>query len=118
MKKLILTINYNDIIIYLNNTKTAEDIINNLPHKVNLEMYDNREYYFSLDFKPSLEGEQIEDFVNGDVTYYPPFNTFAIFYARENESSCPGLIRIGGVASDLNVFKNLPDKVEAILKVE
>ena len=60
MKKLILTINNDDVIIYLNNTKTTEDIINHLPDKVTLEMYDEREYYFPLDFKPSLEGERLK----------------------------------------------------------
>ena len=95
----------------LNESSTTKDIISKLPSSLTLEQYDSREYYIALDFHPSFDGEQIADFSNGDVTYFPDLNTLAIFYAKEGVSSQPGLLRIGKIISGLDIFTTLNEKI-------
>ena len=111
MNKMQIKVEDQIIQIDLNESSTSKDIISKLPSSITLEQYDNREYYVALDFHPSLDGEQIADFSNGDVTYFPDLNTLAIFYAKEGISSQPGLLRIGKIVSGLEIFTTLDEKI-------
>lgn len=112
MSSLIIETGGHIIVAELNNSNTTKDFISMLPQLFTMERYDDREYYSVLDFHPSCEGEHIDDFKNGDVTYFPELNTLAIFFAKEGISSQPGLIRMGRVVSDLGTFEKLGDKAK------
>lgn len=98
-------------------SETARDIVAHLPIKAEFTGYDGRECYTELDFSPSKNGEAIPDFSNGDVCYFPPYNTFAVFYARQGESHCSDLIKIGKITSGLELFAGLGETEQGTVEL-
>jgi hypothetical protein len=112
MKKMQIQTGEHKIEIELFDNETTQDIIAHFPLSLTMEQYDDREYYAILDFHPSTNGHTIEDYKNGDVIYFPKLNSLAVFYAKEGGEAIPGLILIGHVTSELDVFSTLDEKVD------
>lgn len=109
--KLEIKIDDETLIIKLNNTTLAKEIYDRLPEKAEMNRYDDREYYLPLTFKPEGKGEEIPDYSNGDIGYFPPLNTFAIFFDKAGVSSCQGLKKIGNVTNDYSFLKEKKDNI-------
>ncbi|EKM3681629.1 hypothetical protein PUS40_004393 [Vibrio alginolyticus] len=101
----------------LDNSQTSSEFLAMLPRTMSMTRYGDREYYGKVGKAISEEGQKIDDFSNGDVTYYAAGRSFAIFYAKEGESSQPGLIRMGKITSDLRDFEKLEGVVEMRIEV-
>lgn len=93
----------------LDDSETSRDFLSLLPLTIDMTRFYDREYAGSLSpASLSRNGEEIDDFENGDVTYYVAGNALAIFFDKETESDQGGLIRMGKITSDLDILINLP----------
>lgn len=102
----------------LYDSETTRDFIKLLPLRINMTNFYDREYAAALGTEISTNGENIDDFSNGDITYYIAGNALAIFYNNEENSSQSGLIRIGRITSDLSDFAELGEKPEFYITLE
>lgn len=100
----------------LNSTKTAEEFLKMLPLELDMRNWNEREFYGKLQERLFDKEEMLETYSNGDVTYYPQGNSFAIFYDKDNTSKQSGLIKIGEITSDLSVFKELPKNIKVYIE--
>lgn len=113
---ILLTVGDTSIRATLANNRTTTEFLATLPRMITMNRYDNREYYGRIGTL-SEEGEQIDNYTNGDVTYYPAGPSFAIFFAKDGESRQSGLIRMGRITSDLSVFNGLGAQIEMRIEV-
>lgn len=95
----------------LDDSETSRAFIEMLPLTLSMSRYADREYYAAIDELPE-NGEAIEDFENGDVTYYTAGKSLAIFFGNADTSSQSGLIRMGRITSDLRLFDSVGENVE------
>jgi len=102
----------------LEDSETTREFIATLPRTISMTRYDDREYYGKVGKRLSEDGPQIPDYSDGDITYYVPGGSFAVFFDKEEESSLSGLIRMGRVESDLSVFSGLAHNVDMRIAVE
>ncbi len=93
-----------------NDSKTSQAFIKMLPLTLTMNRYADREYYAALGELPE-NGATIEDFENGDVTYYTEGKALAIFFDNADKSSQDGLIRMGRITSPLSLFDTFGEKV-------
>ncbi|MDO4272123.1 MAG: cyclophilin-like fold protein [Eubacteriales bacterium] len=100
----------------LDNSETTQAFLDTLPRTLTMNHYGGREYYGRMESLPE-NGEEIADFENGDVTYFPAGPSFTVFFAGEDSSDQDGLIRMGKITSDLSVFDTLGDEVEMRIEV-
>ena len=87
----------------LDDSETSRAFIEMLPLTLTMNRYADREYYAAIDELPQ-SGEVIEDFENGDVTYYTNGKSLAIFFGNADTSSQSGLIRMGRITTELGLF--------------
>lgn len=113
---IILTAGDTVIRATLINSRTTTEFLATFPRTITMNRYDDREYYGRMG-PLSEEGERIDDYTNGDITYYPTGPSFAIFFAKDNELRQSGLIRMGRITSDLNVFNELGAQIEMRIDV-
>lgn len=113
-----ITLSIDDTVITatLDNSETTKDFLATLPRTITMDEYGGREYYGGIE-KLSENGVQIDNFKNGDVTYFMDGPSFAIFYGKEGESSQSGLIRMGKITSDLSVFNTLEAPVDMRVEI-
>lgn len=114
---ITMTVNGTVITAELADSQTTRDFLALLPRTVTLNRYGDREYYGNPGGTLSRNGEAIDDFQNGDVTFYPPSGNLAIFFGNEDSSSQYGLIRMGKITSDLNVFEAFGQSIEMSIAV-
>jgi hypothetical protein len=114
---ITLTIGSTVITATLDNSQTSKEFLATLPRTMSMTRYGDREYYGKVGKAISEEGQKINDYSNGDVTYYAAGRSFAIFYAKEGESSQSGLIRMGKITSNLHDFEKLAGVVEMRIEV-
>ena len=100
----------------LSDSETTRAFLETLPRTFTMSKYGDREYYGRME-NISENGEEVSDFENGDVTYYPAGPSFAIFFAGEEHSSQNGLIRMGKITSDLSVFSEMDDTIEVRVEI-
>jgi len=100
------------ILATLDDSVTSQEFLATLPRTMPLSRYGDREYYGKVGTPLSEDGVRIPDYSDGDVTYYVPGGSFAVFFDKEESESLGGLIRMGWVDSDLRLFDDLPDSVE------
>ena len=62
-------------------------------------------------------GAAIDDFENGDVTYYTDGKSLAIFFGNADISSQDGLIRMGRITSDLSLFDTIGESAEVTISL-
>ncbi|MDE7362670.1 MAG: DUF4440 domain-containing protein [Oscillospiraceae bacterium] len=100
----------------LNDSETSRDFIALLPLTLNMTRFYDREYAGSLSSAElSQNGEAIDDFENGDVTYYVAGNALAIFFDKADEYDQGGLIRIGKITSALSEIINMSGNAEVTI---
>lgn len=80
----------------LDGSETSRAFIEMLPLTLTMNRYADREYYAAIDELPE-NGEAVEDFENGDVTYYTAGKSLAIFFGNADTSSQNDLIRMGRI---------------------
>ena len=104
----LITIGDTKVMASLDDSETSRDFLSLLPLTIDMTRFYDREYAGSLSpASLSRNGEEIDDFENGDVTYYVAGNALAIFFDKETESDQGGLIRMGKITSDLDILINL-----------
>ena len=87
-----------------------------LPLTITMNRYADREYYAALGELPE-NGAAIDDFENGDVTYYTDGKSLVIFFGNADTSSQDGLIRMGRIASDLSLFDTVGESEEVTISL-
>lgn len=112
-----MTIGKTVITATLNDSGTTKAFVASLPRTMTMNRYDDREYYGRIGTPLPEDGERVETFVNGDITYFTTGGSFAIFFDKDNESRQSGLIRMGRITSDLNVFHDFEDNIEVRIEV-
>ncbi len=100
----------------LTDSETTRAFLETLPRTLTMNRYGDREYYGRMEAITEA-GEEIPDFENGDVTYYPAGPSFAVFFDGEESSSQGGLIRMGRITSDLSVFDALGESAEMLIEI-
>ena len=100
----------------LDDNETSRAFIKMLPLTLTMNRYADREYYAALGELPE-NGAVIDDFENGDVTYYTDGKSLAIFFGNADTSSQDGLIRMGRITSDLSLFDTIGDSVEVMISI-
>ena len=100
----------------LDDSETSLAFIRMLPLTLTMNRYANREYYAVLGELPE-NGVGIDDFENGDVTYYTNGKSLAIFFGNEDISNQDGLIRMGRITSDLSLFDTVGDSVDVTISL-
>ena len=94
----------------LDNRQVSQDFIATLPLTITMNEWGGREFYGRIE-SLSEEGNHLETFTNGDVTYYPPGPSLAIFYDKDDSSPQGNLIKIGVITSDSDVFFTLSTQI-------
>lgn len=113
-----ITLAFGDTVIRaaLDDSETARAFLDMLPLTLTMSRYGDREYYAPIGVLPE-NGEAIDDFENGDVTYYTGGNSLAIFFGNAENSSQGGLIRMGKITSDLSLFDSMGDSVPVTISL-
>ncbi len=113
-----ITLTSGDVVITatLDNSETTQAFLATLPRTISMNNYADREYYGRIEALPE-NGEDISDYENGDVTYYPAGPSFAIFFANSDSSNQSGLIRMGKITSDLSMFSSLGGTAEILIEI-
>ena len=100
----------------LDDSETSRAFIKMLPLTLTMNRYADREYYAALGELPE-NGAAIDDFENGDVTYYTDGKSLAIFFGNADTSSQSGLIRMGRITSDLSLFDTVGERGEVTISL-
>lgn len=100
----------------LDNSETSQEFLATLPCTLQMNRYDDREYYGRID-PLSENGTAIESFQNGDLTYYPAGPSLAVFFDKEDTSRQGGLIRMGKITSDLSAFATMGETEEVLIEI-
>lgn len=111
-----ITMSFGDTVITaeLDNSETSRAFIERLPMTITMNRYADREYYAAIEELPE-NGEAIEDYENGDVTYYTAGKSLAIFFGNAEASSQGDLIRMGRITSDLSLFDSIGENAEVTI---
>ena len=107
-----ITITVGDAVITatLNDTQVAQDFIQTLPTTPPWFRNSGIEYITELPGPLTETGPFYTDVQPGDLVYYNPLDSITIIY--DETSSVPTLTKMGEIASDLSVFRDLPDDVD------
>ncbi|WP_161951808.1 cyclophilin-like fold protein [Parabacteroides timonensis] len=101
---------------YLNDNRSARDLISRLPVTVSL----NRGAHdYCGDITPALaydEGDVQNGWKNGDLAFWTAGNDFVIFHSdEENSSSTGNIVNIGAVTSDLETVRSLGQNINVTI---
>ncbi|GAB4058556.1 cyclophilin-like fold protein [Uliginosibacterium sediminicola] len=91
----------------LNDSRTAQDFIKSLPRSLTMTRWGDREFYGKVGSRLFDAVPRQKGFADGDITYWVPGASFAIFYDSTKDQDIDDLIVIGKIQSDLSVFKDL-----------
>lgn len=117
--KISVLINGEKIDAVLYDTETAKEFINIMPQTISMYGYGGREYYGGIDKELQTDEAGKLNFEDGDITYCPRNNTIAIFYSQtDNPNLTMRVIPIGKVKDSLDIFHNLPRKVDMTFSFE
>ncbi|MEQ3170110.1 cyclophilin-like fold protein [Dysosmobacter welbionis] len=100
----------------LDGSEASRAFMARLPLTLTMSRYADREYYAAIEELPEA-GERIDDFENGDVTYYTAGKSLALFFGNAESSSQSDLIRMGKITSDLSLFDEIGDSVEVTISL-
>ena len=96
----------------LDDSPTAKDLVKSLPLTISMKRWGDREYYGKLREPLSDQGRKQSGFENGDVAYWVPGGSFAIFFDDKVNPDISNLIVFGKISSDLKVFDTLGESLE------
>ena len=97
---------------------TSRGFLGLLPMTVIMQRYGDREYYGKPGHAFSVEGKHQSHFSNGDLAYWAPGGSLAVFFAREGQSSISDLIVMGKVTSDLSLLDQLGRSIEMTIETD
>lgn len=83
---------------------TVQDFVKSLPLTLRMTRWGEREYYGKLRQPLSAQGRQQKDFANGDLAYWVPGGSLAMFFDNRVNPDIANLIVFGRISSDLKVF--------------
>ena len=116
--KIFIIIGNESVPAELNDSKTAEQILSNLPIESDFSTWGD-EIYFSIPVK--MGPENSKDIVElGEIAYWPPGNAFCIFYgatpgSTEDEIRPASAVNpLGWIKGDPKIFKDLATKTNHI----
>ena len=101
----------------LDDSTTSRDFIKSLPVTMKMTRWVNREYYGKVEKRLSENASKRNRFENGDVAYWAPGGSFAVFFNDKGDPSISDLIVMGKITSDLGAFSRLGDSVEMRIEV-
>ncbi len=99
----------------INDNKTSQDIIKNLPLSLKYVRYAEHEYYAELPFKPVFDKERTSHILAGHIYYWDGWNAFVINY-KECDISPYKVVHIGEI-EDKSIIKYL-ETAEKNISVE
>lgn len=100
----------------LNDSRTSQDFIASLPATMKMTRWGEREYYGKVGAALSVEGQRQSGFANGDVAYWAPGGSFAIFFNETANQNISDLIVMGKITSNLETFDTLGESV--VMRIE
>ena len=104
---------------YLNNTITAKEFIRKLPLRMQMTRYGDREYYGKVGEDLSVNQNSITNiFKRGDISYWIPGKSFALFINDEANPYLSNLVVIGKITTDLNVFSDMENLENAYIELD
>ena len=91
---------------------TSRDFVKSLPLTIGMKRWGDREYYGKLREPLSDQGRKQSGFANGDVAYWVPGGSFAIFFDDKVNPDISNLIVFGKISSDLKVFDAMDESLD------
>lgn len=115
----MITMTVGDIVINiaLDEGPIADDLLSRLPMTLDMARWGDREYYAAINPQLVTEGDAQDGFTPGDVGYWLPGPSFAIFFNEGISGSLNDFVVIGHITSDLAAFGELGENVEAVFAV-
>lgn len=96
----------------LDDSATSRDFIKSLPVTMKMTRWGNREYYGKVAKRLSEDAQKRSRFANGDVAYWAPGGSFAVFFNDTGNTSISDLIVMGKITSDLKTFDGMEESVD------
>lgn len=112
---IVITVGDQKVTAVMEDSETTRQFMDMLPMTVQMSRYADREYYAALETQLSENGEAIEDFSEGDITYFTSGGSLAIFFNKDS-SSQSDLIRMGRITSGLDVLMDAGDTEEFLIE--
>lgn len=110
--RIVMTTGTTIITAELYDNPTTRDFVDSLPVTMPMTRWGEREYYGKVGKRLSDNGRQQNGFADGDVAYYVPGGSFAVFFNSKVNPDISHLIVMGKITSDLSVFDSLDESVE------
>lgn len=101
----------------LDDSATTRDFIKSLPVTMKMTRWGNREYYGKVANRLSDNAPKRNRFCNGDVAYWVPGGSFAVFFNDSGNTALSDLIVMGKVTANLKAFDTLGESVEWRIEV-
>lgn len=101
----------------LDDSSTAQDFIRSLPVTMSMKRWGDREYYGKVRERLSDQGRKQNGFANGDVAYWAPGGSFAIFFNDKVNPDISDLIVFGKISSDLALFDSMAESLDMRIDV-
>ena len=114
---ITMTAGHTVITATLEDSATMRDFVKSLPVTMKMTRYGNREYYGKVAKRLSEDTPKRNHFASGDVTYWVPGGSFAVFFNDAGNNSLSDLIVMGKVTSDLKAFDTLGESVEMRIEI-
>lgn len=114
---ITMTVGNTVITATLDDSATTRDFIKSLPVTMKMIRWGNREYYGKVAKRLSEDAQKRNRFANGDVAYWAPGGSFAVFFNDTGNTSISDLIVMGKVTSDLKAFDTLEESVDMRIEV-
>ncbi|WP_153111027.1 cyclophilin-like fold protein [Propionivibrio limicola] len=115
--QITMTVGNTVIAATLDDSATTRDFIKSLPVTMKMTRWGHREYYGKVANRLSEDAPKRNRFANGDVAYWAPGGSFAVFFNDTGNTSLSDLIVMGKVTSDLKAFDALDESVDMRIEV-
>lgn len=102
---------------WLDDSATAGDFLKTLPRTISMKRWGKREFYGKTGVPLRVEGPTQSGFSDGDITYWVPGGSFAIFYDRRHNPDISDLVVFGKVSAGLESFSRFSDSIELGIEV-
>lgn len=97
---------------WLDDSMTAHEFIKTLPRTIPMSRWGDREFYGKLGGPLHVEGPTQSGFSNGDISYWVPGGSFAIFYDDRHNPDISDLLVFGQVTDGLEQFSRFENEIE------
>jgi hypothetical protein len=115
--KIKLKVEDSVITATLIDSKTTRDFVSLLPLALTMNDLFRREKFAHLPRAISEDGQRTHTYQVGDVAYWSPGDTVAIFYRHDGQKiPNPGIIHIGKIDSGVDAF-NVPGSVKVTVEL-